>query len=309
MKKNLKCGKICLLFVFCAMMTVLFGCSREYSIRPSLVAGINEKYKVSLDDDGSLDILEQTDNAYCLDDWRNMDSISFGIANIGGIRNDGSVIVTGDNSTGACEVQDWRNIKDIAFTAFMTYGLKNNGTIIHTGGDLNGITDFERQIFSGTDKWRDIVDISGAQFILAGIKKDGSIVVSVPTNPEMEEGVKGWRNVKDISVSMTMILGVTWSGEVLCVYDDFTNEWSDETVLSQYQDLKGAEKVYAGQTFVAGLMQDGTLKIRIVESGYQDKTNLIALDGMTDIKDASNYEEYLAILKNDGSVLTAGNIE
>jgi len=253
---------------------------------------------------------KQAGSFYDFDKWEGIKSVVFGIVNAGGLKDDGTVIVTGYNTTGADEVQDWRNIENIAFTAFATYGLNKDGTIIYTGKDhQNGITDFEKKIMSDVDTWKDIVDIKGAQLILAGITKDGSVLVSAPSEPEMEEGVKDWRNIKDISVSMTMILGVTWSGEVLCVYDSLTNEWSDKNVLLQYKDLKGAEKVYAGQSFVAGLMQDGTFKIRIVTPGYQDEEDLVALDGMADIKDASNYEEYLAIMKNDGSVITAGYID
>ncbi len=287
-----------------------FGCTKTYLTQPSLVAGLDKEYQISVNDDGSIKVHEQVSDLYDFNGWEGIKSIVPGIINVGGLRDDGGVVVTGENKDGACDVQSWSNIKAMAFTFFTTFGLQDDGTIIHTAhGSLDGIRSIEKKIIDDVDDWKDIVDIKGAQFVMAGIKKNGRVVVSAPTLPEFEEGVRDWRNVRDISVSMSMILGLTWEGEVLCVYDNFTNKYTDKESLLQYQELKGAEKVFAGQTFVAGLMPDGLLKVKVIQPGYKDEEELLALDGMTNIKDANNYEEYLAVLKNDGTVLVAGYIE
>lgn len=305
------CAKrLLLVIMLCGLIMMSLGCSREYVLEPSLVAGHGENYQISVNDNGLVKVNKQTDGSYDFDDWDGIKSVAYGIVNAGGIKEDGSVVVTGYNKTGACEVQDWHDIKALTFTALVTYGLKRDGTIIHTGEDMpDGITDFEKEILLDVDTWENIADIKGAQLIMAGVKKNGRVVVSAPTCPELEEGVKEWRNIKDISVSMSMVLGVNWDGGIFCIYDKLTSDFTSEDSLLQYQELKGAEEVFAGQSFVAGLMPDGSLKIRIVQPGYEDAEELMALDGITDVKDVNSYEEYLTILKDDGTVLAAGYID
>ncbi len=296
--------------ILCAIVLSL-GCSQAHMPSHSLVAGIRSDYQISINEDHSINEHANYNSVYSFDDWEGIKSVDYGIVNVGGLKDDGSVVVTGNNKTGACNVQDWSEIKALAFTAFTTYGLKSDGTIIHTDHQeqTDGIFSVDQNIINEVDKWSDIVDIKGAQFILAGIKKDGGVVVSAPTIPEFEEGVGKWRNIKQISVSMTMILGLTWEGEVLCVYDNLTNNYSPKDRLLQYKDLDGAKKVFAGQTYIAGLMPDGSLKIRIIELGHKDAEELMNLDALTNVKDANNYEEYLSILTNDGEILVAGYIE
>ena len=61
--------------------------------------------------------------------WENIISLSPARTYTVGLRSDGTVVATGANSYGQCDVQNWRNI--IAISAYETYtlGIDNEGRI------------------------------------------------------------------------------------------------------------------------------------------------------------------------------------
>ena len=50
-----------------------------------------------------------------------------------GLKNNGNVIATGDNTYGQCNVNEWRDIEKISTTLYATYGLKKDGAVVSTG--------------------------------------------------------------------------------------------------------------------------------------------------------------------------------
>jgi len=58
------------------------------------------------------------------------DSIACGDKFTVAIRNDGTVVATGDNSQGQCDVSGWTDIIDIACSGYYTVGLRSDGTVV-----------------------------------------------------------------------------------------------------------------------------------------------------------------------------------
>jgi hypothetical protein len=95
-----------------------------------------------------------------------------------------------------------------------------------------------------------------------------------------------------------------------------------------YEDMKGAVKVCIGQTFIAGLMPDNTVRVRITEiynyplieglpmgnisrEEYEEIQKLLTddfklINNAKDIVDINSYEDCLIALKKDGTLLVAG---
>ncbi len=56
-----------------------------------------------------------------------------------GIRKDGTVLASGSNTFGQCDVFDWKDIVSVAVASTCTLGLKSDGTVVIAG--LNGLDD------------------------------------------------------------------------------------------------------------------------------------------------------------------------
>ena len=57
-------------------------------------------------------------------------------ARITGLKKDGTVVISGIDTKGQCNVQDWKDIVAVYANSNETIGLKNDGTIISTNPDI-----------------------------------------------------------------------------------------------------------------------------------------------------------------------------
>lgn len=84
------------------------------------------------------------------------------------LRADGTIVTTGLNECGRCDVKDWVNIVAIVVGDCHTIGLRNDGTVMATGANFNG----ECNITS----WTDIVAIAAGNDHTVGLRSDGTVV-------------------------------------------------------------------------------------------------------------------------------------
>ena len=84
------------------------------------------------------------------------------------LKSDGTVMATGDNSYGQCNVQNWTNIVAVAAGAYHTVGLRADGTLVAVGDDRYG----QCQVSGITD----VVCIAAHTFDSVAQKKDGSLI-------------------------------------------------------------------------------------------------------------------------------------
>ena len=74
-------------------------------------------------------------------DWTDIVSIAAGGYHTVGLKVDGTVVATGKNDDGQCNVSDWTDIVSIAADDYHTVGLKADGTVIAAGYNGSGECD------------------------------------------------------------------------------------------------------------------------------------------------------------------------
>lgn len=82
-------------------------------------------------DDGKVAVLNGTSSDML--DWNHVIQIAAGREHLLGLKEDGSVVVTGSGENGQCEVSGWKNVKWITAGDFQSYGITEEGNILSAG--------------------------------------------------------------------------------------------------------------------------------------------------------------------------------
>ena len=86
-----------------------------------------------------------------------------------GLKEDGTVYATGDNSDGQLDITGWTNIVSISSGIRSTVGLKSDGTVLFTGKSEYGE--------SAAQEWDNIVAIDADCFQVVGVKANGTALL------------------------------------------------------------------------------------------------------------------------------------
>jgi alpha-tubulin suppressor-like RCC1 family protein len=100
-----------------------------------------------------------------------------------GLKLDNTVIATGNNYEGQCDVGNWTNVIQVTTGAIHTLGLKADGTVIAVGANCYGQ--------SNVAGWVDIVQVAAGYSHTVALKSDGT-VVAVGDNEYGQCEVGGW---------------------------------------------------------------------------------------------------------------------
>ena len=254
------------------------------SQKPYIAAGYN--YTIGLKNDGTLISSGSNDSGQCdVSDWKDIVAVSAGNRHTVGLKSDGTVVAAGSNNYGECNIEDWKDIKQISAGHCYTVGLKNDGTVIATGSGEYGKC--------GVTSWKDIVSISAGFTHTVGLKSDGT-VVAVGENDYGQCDVSNWKDIIAISAGDNHTVGLKSDGTVVAVGD---NDYGQCDV-SNWKDIVA---ISSEDCHTVGLKSDGT----VVAVGEND-------DGQCDV---SNWKDIVAIssgdchtvgLKSDGTVVAAG---
>ena len=171
------------------------------------------------------------------------ETVSAGSYHTVGLKADGTVVATGLNAYGQCNVSGWTDIVAISAGGYHTVGLKADGTVVATGWNTCGQCDV-----SG---WTDIVAISADTYHTVGLKTDGT-VVAVGDNANGQCDVSGWTDIVAISAGSYYTVGLNADGTVVATG---ANEYGQCDV-SSWTDIVA---VSAGFSHTVGLKKDGTL--------------------------------------------------
>ena len=171
------------------------------------------------------------------------ETVSAGSYHTVGLKADGTVVATGLNAYGQCNVSGWTDIVAISAGGYHTVGLKADGTVVATGRNTSGQCDV-----SG---WTDIVAISADTYHTVGLKTDGT-VVAVGDNANGQCDVSGWTDIVAISAGSYYTVGLNADGTVVATG---ANEYGQCDV-SSWTDIVA---VSAGFSHTVGLKKDGTL--------------------------------------------------
>lgn len=104
--------------------------------------------------------------------WADIVAVACGSRHTVGLKSDGTVIATGDNSDGQCNVNGWTNIVAVACGDDCTMGLNSNGTVVFLGGELY------KNVIDEISNWHSIVGIYLTTVCCSpvGLKYDNTVV-------------------------------------------------------------------------------------------------------------------------------------
>lgn len=201
------------------------------------------------------------------------------------LKADGTVMATGYNAYGECDVSDWKDVVDVSAGYNYTISLKANGTVVATGYNEYGQCDVL--------DWVDIVSVSAGHNHTIGLKADGT-VVATGNNASRQCDVSNWKDIVAVSAGHNHTIGLKADGTVVATG---YNEYGQCDVLG-WTDIVS---VSAGNDCTIGLKTDGT----VVAVGYNEYGQCDVLDWV-DIVAVSAGHNHTIGLKADGTVVAAG---
>jgi|GEM_PF-4780380 len=121
--------------------------------------------------------------------WSDITQIDAGANHIIGLKSDGTVVATGDNIHGQCNVSTWTDICSVSagFECFtessFSVGLKKNGTIITTCEGTE-VESFSGALNNASTQFSDIIRLDVSSSTIVGMNKDGELIIFINELPE-----------------------------------------------------------------------------------------------------------------------------
>ena len=220
------------------------------------------------------------------DNWKDITDI-VAVSHAVGLKKDGTVVASGYNKYGQCEVSKWSNIKKIACSLFSTAAIKEDGSVVFCGSNtgwtgnlsswknikdifctedyLLGIDNDGNVYYYGEDsenskkicEWKNVDKIIGISDYFAALTKDGSVLVS--GYEELEEDAKGWTDIKDILFADYLLVALDKNGKTFVAGNSVPSRYSafDNKVWKNWTDII---KIVAFNEGFLGLEKSGKIK-------------------------------------------------
>jgi len=202
-----------------------------------------------------------------------------------GIRPDGTVIATGNNDEGQCNVGSWTDIIMVGAGLSHTVGLKEDGTVKATGRNDEG------QCNVGT--WMDIVQVAAGRYHTVGLTDSGT-VKATGKNVEGQCNVGTWTGIVQVAAGGAHTVGLTDTGGVKA--EGRNNEGQCD--VGTWTNIA---LVVAGYYHTVGLREDGTVKA----TGLNDDGQC-NVDSWTSIAMVVAGHGHTVGLREDGTVKATG---
>ena len=241
------------------------------------------EHALALKVDGSVLATGNNYHGECdVSNWRDIVAVSADVRNTVGLKSNGTVVAVGYNQDGQCNVSGWQDIVAISTGGWgTTVGLRSNGTVVAVGYNEDGQCN--------VSEWQDIVAIC-ADCHTVGLKSDGT-VVATGENDSGECNVSNWRNIVAISTGCSHTVGLKSDGTVVAVGYNKDGRRN----VSSWRDIVAIGSKDWG---TVGLRSDGTVVV-VGDADWCDVSN------WTDIVAISVGDHNVAGLKYDGSVAVA----
>jgi len=226
-------------------------------------------FLVALKYDGTVLATGQNEKGQCnINQWEDIVEIATGFQHTVGLKSDGTVLATGSNEYKQCDVMDWTDIIAIAACNAYTLGLKSDGTVVAAGSTLS----------IDVSQWKGITAIAAGGYHALGLKPNGR-VVATGKNRNGECDVDKWKNIMAISAGHDHSVGLRQNRTVVATGSNHVNKCE----VSSWKDV---EEIAAGLLHTTGrtledeLLSTGniSLKSRPVEKTTQMETNRYRVD-------------------------------
>ncbi len=171
-----------------------------------------------------------------------------------GLKADGTVLATGRNGDGQCDVSGWKNIRAVACGAYHTVGLRSDGTVVATGRNSEGQCDV-----SG---WTNVQAVACSDYNTLALLADGT-VVSTGYQPFAE--LSGWKDVTYLAAGSYGAVAISGDGRVYCSHPSLRSE-----------DLAGAVLASVSTGYCVAAREDGTVVHTALDLPWTDVVALSA---------------------------------
>ena len=204
-----------------------------------------------------------------------------------GLNSDGSVVATGDNQYGQCNVEEWTDIVQVDGGGEHSVGLKSDGTVVAVGFNGNGQCE--------VDGWGDIVQVAAGRRHTLGLRSNGT-AVATGYNEYGQCDVDGWTDIVQIAAGANSwhSVGLKSDGTVVAKGNNASGQ-------CEVDSLTGIVQIAAGGHHTVGLRSDGTV-VAVGRNTYGE----CDLDRWTDIIQIAAGCQLTVGLKSDGTLVTAG---
>ena len=199
-------------------------------------------------------------------------TISAGISLSVGIKNDGSVVVSGDASS--FDFPKWTDIVSISNLGVIAIGLKDDGSVI-TSGELH----------VDVDDWSDVVAVSAGERYVVALKSDGTVLGAGHDAGDGQLKVTAWTDIVAIATGWRHTVALDSDGAIYITGYGSTKQLKEISKnYSQWENViaiaaGGGDIVGKGHT--VGLRSDGTV-VAVGDNAYgqcdvDDWNNVIAI--------------------------------
>lgn len=212
----------------------------------------------------------------------NLKSIAAGRGFSVAVKTDGTVVATGNNEHGQCNISEWKNVISIDAGFEHTVALKSDGTVVATGNNEKGQCDVEN--------WSDIIAIAAGGDKTIGLTTDGKILIT-----SGEDEVEALKNIIAIDAGHDGYVALTADGTVVATATKMNRV--------EYEFPNGVKDVAMGFNHYALLKDNGT----IFATGYDNNYGKCDVSEWTDVIDIFCGEDNTFGLKADGSVVFTGS--
>jgi hypothetical protein len=245
------------------------------------------RHTVGIRPDGTVVATGNNDEGQCnVDDWADIQQVAAGFSHTVGLEEGGTVVATGNNDDGQCNVGGWTDISMVVAGDWHTVGLKNDNTVVATGKSDEGQCDILG--------WADIQQVAAGGAHTVGLESGGT-VVATGRNIEGQCNVLGWTNISMVVAGYAHTVGLKSDGTVVATGKNDEGQcnvagWTNIT------------QVAAGRAHTVGLKSDGT----VVATGRNNEGQC-KVSGWTGITQVAAGGWHTVGLKDCGTVVATGN--
>jgi hypothetical protein len=202
-----------------------------------------------------------------------------------GILPDGTVVASGNNNEGQCDVGDWTDIIHVAAGFSHTVGLKDDSTVVATGRNIEG----QCNVLG----WTDISMVVAGDWHTVGLENAGTVIATGKSD-EGQCDVGGWADIAQVAAGGAHTVGLENAGTVVATGRNIEGQcnvlgWTD------------IELVVAGYAHTVGLRDDG----HVVATGLNNDGQC-DVGGWTNITQVAPGRAHTVGLKDDGTVVATG---
>ena len=195
--------------------------------------------------------------------WKDIVAIECGGADIYyGLKSNGTVVASGPNLYGECDVSDWSSIVELAAGSSHVLGRKADGTVVAAGYNASGST--------RVHNWKNVTDIEAGVYCSLAVTDAGEILFA--GQRDGHEGAANWKNPQQLVASGYQCVIIRSNGQLKSFGKTNVDHWSEIV------------HVVATPSSIIGFKSDGSLVVSGVSTGFQGN-----------ILDAANWQNAAAV--------------